>query len=383
MSVAEGEATEGWRSEMDDARRALPEHPETALGSTEADTSEDAEERARQQKARAEALVAEAHLGGRSGTVLVLDDEAVIRFFVTHILKPAGYRVLTAADGNAAVEAFRREPVSLLLSDLGHPGPTGVELHRLLDSIQPGVAVLWMSTPDYWKIERDGLFIAKGFTPEQLLAAVDSALSDGFFRTVSDFGPDAIFMFDPTGRILDANRTACQRLGYSRADLLTMTLADIMAPEFAAVLPERIAELMSQGSACFETAHRGRDGAVFPVEINATLVDANWRKAIVAVARDIGARKQAEAERAEIEARQRQTEKLEAVARLAGGVSHDVNNTLAAIRGLTGLALADLPPNDGSPADPDKVREMREYLEQINKAADRLAAAVEPRLIGD
>jgi two-component system cell cycle sensor histidine kinase/response regulator CckA len=357
---------------MDDAGGTPPENPDAGLGSTEADRGEDAEARARQQKARAEALVAEAHIGSRSGTILVLDDEAIIRAIVTHILEAAGYRVLTANDGHAAVEVLRREPVDLLLSDGGHPGPSGVELHQLVDSVQPGVAVLWMSNDDYLHLGLDAHFIHKPFTGEELLTAVDKALSDGFSRTVSDFSPDATFMCDPTGRILDANRTACERLRYSRAELLTMTLADITAPELAVVLPERMTELLSQGSVCFETAHRGRDGVVFPVEINATLVDPNWRKTIVASARDISARKRAEAERSETEARQRQEERLEAFARLAGGMALDFNNLLTVIIGYTELALEELPADDGSPADPAKIREVRGDLEQIGKAADRM-----------
>ena len=56
--------------------------------------------------------------------------------------------------------------------------------------------------------------------------------SEERFRNLVDFANDAIFIRDLDGRFLDANRTACERLGYTRDQLLTMSVADIDSPEF-------------------------------------------------------------------------------------------------------------------------------------------------------
>ena len=188
-------------------------------------------------------------------------------------------------------------------------------------------------------------------------------VSEGSLRKVLDFAPDAIFFYEPGGTFLDVNRTACERLGYSRDELLTMTPADIEPRELSDLLPER-REAMTRGSTSFETTHRRRDGTVFPVEINASVIDLGNRKAVLAIARDITERKHAEAERAALEEQLRQAQNMERIEQLAGGVASEFKNLLTAITSNVSRALAELPP-DGS---------LHRELEQIDRAATRAAA---------
>jgi len=103
-------------------------------------------------------------------------------------------------------------------------------------------------------------------------------------------------MTEPGGRFIEVNRTACERLGYSRAEMLTMSPADIDAPEFAALVPARTEALLRDGHAFFETTHLRRDGTAIPVELSTTVVDLQGRKAILSIARDVSERKRAESE---------------------------------------------------------------------------------------
>ena len=119
--------------------------------------------------------------------------------------------------------------------------------------------------------------------------------SEARFRTLFDFANDAIFISEPGGRFIEVNRTACERLGYSREELLTMSPADIDAPEFAALVPARTDALLRDGKAFFETAHLRRDGTAIPVELSTTVLDLEGRQAILSIARDISERKRAEA----------------------------------------------------------------------------------------
>ena len=111
------------------------------------------------------------------------------------------------------------------------------------------------------------------------------------FRTFVDHATDAFFLLDDDSVILDANRQACEGLGYSREELLGMTLAD-----FDPELPARV-ELQLEGARtiAFESLHRRKDGSVFPVEVRRQTFWENDRRYAVAVARDMSARKYDEA----------------------------------------------------------------------------------------
>ncbi len=116
------------------------------------------------------------------------------------------------------------------------------------------------------------------------------------FRTLFDSSSDAIFVVAPNGKFLEVNEVACERLGYSRKELLTMGPAAIGAPQFAEDVPERLKSVQLQGEAVFETAHVAKDGRTIPTEINARLIDYDGQQAYLAVARDITDRKANEEE---------------------------------------------------------------------------------------
>ncbi|HWZ87284.1 MAG TPA: ATP-binding protein, partial [Polyangiaceae bacterium] len=94
-----------------------------------------------------------------------------------------------------------------------------------------------------------------------------------------------------------------------------------------------------------------RDGHGVPVQMVGTVAD-------------ISDRKRAEAALRRSEEQLRQSQKMEAIGRLAGGVAHDFNNLLTAIGGYSTLALLEFAPDDPS----------REYLEEIQRAGERGAS---------
>jgi PAS domain S-box-containing protein len=114
------------------------------------------------------------------------------------------------------------------------------------------------------------------------------------FRTLLDQSNDAIEVVDPaTLRFLDVNEKACAELGYSREELLSLTVFDI-DPQLDAGLREfMVQHLRSVGSAIKESMHRHKDGTTFPVEISLRIVRLD-KEYVVAVSRDITERKRAE-----------------------------------------------------------------------------------------
>jgi PAS domain S-box-containing protein len=88
--------------------------------------------------------------------------------------------------------------------------------------------------------------------------------SEERFRALVESANDAIFIWDRDLRCLEANRAACERLGYTRAELLTMTATQISAPEQAASAAARAEAIVEQGSALVESVHMARDGTRDP-----------------------------------------------------------------------------------------------------------------------
>jgi two-component system cell cycle sensor histidine kinase/response regulator CckA len=82
-----------------------------------------------------------------SRTVLLVEDEDGVREFVRVVLVQAGYTVVTACDGDEALELFRRTPhhFDLVLTDVVMPNRTGPELAAELRTIAPNVCILFMS----------------------------------------------------------------------------------------------------------------------------------------------------------------------------------------------------------------------------------------------
>jgi formate hydrogenlyase transcriptional activator len=114
------------------------------------------------------------------------------------------------------------------------------------------------------------------------------------FRTVIDQTSDAIEIVDAeTLRFIDVNEKACKELGYTREEMLSLTVFDIdpaVDKEKARKIRER---LDASGSMVQTTLHQRRDGSTFPVEISMGLVQPD-RKHVVTVSRDISDRKKAE-----------------------------------------------------------------------------------------
>jgi PAS domain S-box-containing protein len=194
-------------------------------------------------------------------------------------------------------------------------------------------------------------------------------VSEARYRTQFEAAPEAIVTLDAeVGRFVEVNEHAQRLLGYTRAQLLTMGPFDI-SPEVqpdgrvsAEFGREVIARALAGERPAFEWTHRNAAGEDFPCEIRLVRLPggrALCRGSII----DIGERKRAEAERARLEAalhraeeNLRQSQKMEAIGRLAGGVAHDFNNLLSVILGYCDILLGDLRPEDPMRADLESVR---------------------------
>jgi PAS domain S-box-containing protein len=125
---------------------------------------------------------AEAPLGSQpshadgAGTVLVVEDEAPVRSFVSMVLKTRGYRILEASSGREALDVLRRTRGSIdaLITDVIMPEMSGVEVARRITAERPHIPVLYMSgyADEVLRHEHapvGSVFLQKPFTPDVLL----------------------------------------------------------------------------------------------------------------------------------------------------------------------------------------------------------------------
>lgn len=181
-----------------------------------------------------------------------------------------------------------------------------------------------------------------------------------FFSSVNDTILVHPLLEEGFAPFVEVNDFACRSYGYTREEFLKLTAKDITkkAQVDAHATPGQRRALLEQRRKVFEAVHIRKSGEEFPVEISSNIVEQYGRPVILSVVRDITERKEAEAERVRIEWQQRQSQKVEAIGRLAGGVAHDLNNMLTPVLGFGELLREDLPADD----------ERQESVENIIKA---------------
>lgn len=202
------------------------------------------------------------------------------------------------------------------------------------------------------------------YTQHQAVAAVKKG--EVRYRLLADVSPVGIFRTDPEGRTLYVNPMWCRISGMSSSAALGDGWLDGVHPEDR----ERVVQgwqAASQNRLGSDTDYRflRPDGRIAWVMGQATPErdEKGQITGYIGTITDITERKESELERERLKDRLHQSEKLEAVGALAGGVAHDFNNMLGAIIGYSELTLSRMDPKDPH----------RQNLERILEAAQRSA----------
>lgn len=127
-----------------------------------------------------------------------------------------------------------------------------------------------------------------------------------------------VFWIDPQAHIVYANQAACELLGYSRQELVSLSLADIDPALASEAWSSFWRECKERRSITIETQYKHKDGRTFPVEMTASHLEFDGQEYSFAFARDISQRR-------ELETQLRQAHKLEAIGQLSAGIAHEIN----------------------------------------------------------
>ena len=155
-----------------------------------------------------------------------------------------------------------------------------------------------------------------------------------FTQFATDRATEATFWVAPDGRFIYVNEAACHNLGYSRQELLNMTVFDIDPVFQPEQWPRHCHQIKEEGVVRLESFHKAKDGRMFPVAITVNFLVYEGREYHCANVRDISERKAAEGVQQQLMRQlQSKNEELQSIVFIA---SHDLRSPLVNIRGFTG-----------------------------------------------
>ena len=184
------------------------------------------------------------------------------------------------------------------------------------------------------------------------------------YRHMVEVARDIVYTTDHLGNFTYVNPTACTVTGYPTNEILGRHFTFLVAPDWVSRVESYYHTQFSNRSpeTLLEFPIVTKTGDIKWVEQTVVLLtEGDHVTGFQAIVRDITARKKVEEEKAALEEQLIQSQKMEAVGKLAGGIAHDFNNLLTAVSGYAELAMMQTPVSDRT----------TQYLQEIHKSAAR------------
>lgn len=147
-------------------------------------------------------------------------------------------------------------------------------------------------------IKRDGKIVAVTLITSDITdrkcAEMTLSESEQRYRELFEGINDAVMVYSSKGKFLDCNEETVKRLGYSYKELLNLSAAEIVHPDFHQLMKENQKKIWAGKIITVESAQCCKDGRIIPVEVNARKIEYKGESVILAVVRDITDRKRAE-----------------------------------------------------------------------------------------
>jgi PAS domain S-box-containing protein len=193
-------------------------------------------------------------------------------------------------------------------------------------------------------------------------------------RAIIDHAPAAIYLTDLDGRYLVVSRQSKEILGHEASEMLGKTPYELVPADYADRLRAASDHVVTTRQAADSEWHHHVDGEPRTLHsVKFPLFDSHGEvRAVGSIVTDVTERRRIEEERALLERRLHQSERLESIGQLAGGVAHDFNNLLAVILNCADFALEELREDQD---------DLRADLEEIKSSGQRAAALTRQLLL--
>ena len=330
--------------------------------------------------------------------ILIVDDEKSIRLTLREFLREQGHEVAIAEDADVALGRLKEQGFDVVVSDIVLPRITGVELLRALREAAPTVKVIMMTGDPSLETAAEAVrlgaadYLVKPVHRAAIVRAVANAAkvkaindecqrleaenrayqanleilvrqrtaalreSEEQYRQLVDHSPDGIAI-QSDGKIVFANAAMSEILRCGADAILGKAIVGFAHPDAAGRVDELLASLPTTGAPVLrsEETFIASDGSLLIVELSVLPSLHHGRPAAQLIVRDVTRQRR-------LEAQVKQSQKLEAIGQLAGGVAHDFNNLLMVIMGCAQFVAKESPA--GSPAQAD----LRELLNAGRRA---------------
>jgi len=311
--------------------------------------------------------------------LLLIEDSEDDAQLLVHELKRAGYDVrYERVDTEATLTAaLTRQTWDLAIGDYSMPQFSGMAALRLIQ--ERGLDLPFISVSGTITEEmavaamRAGAkdYVTKGHL-QRLIPAIERELresegraalrdAEASFATLVEFAPIGIYRSNPAGHFLSVNSALVRMLGYDSADeVLQLDMGRDVYADTAE--RQRLLDRDTYSDRQYddvEATWKRKDGRLLQVQLSVRAVrnaagQVDYYETFV---RDV-------TDQRRLQQQLTQSQKMEAIGRLAGGVAHDFNNLLTVITSYSDLVYQDLPPDDPR----------RDDVDQVRKAADGAAA---------
>ncbi len=322
--------------------------------------------------------------------ILIVEDEALIAEEIRDRLTRLGFKPVGPVDSAAdALRVAEQARPDLVLMDIRLKGKMdGIEAAGFIRQHMEIPVVYITAHSDRATLQRSRdtapfAYVLKPFQERDLMVAIEMAIhrhsleqrlkeSEQRYATTLESIGDGVISTDIEGRVTFMNPVAEALTGWKFAEAEGLPVEEVfpVVEEAGWTLIENpLRQALDQRSVVsFADPFLliGRDGLVIPVDdCAAPIIDAKGRVTGAVVAfRDIRNRRLAEDALRKAEEHLRQSQKMEAIGRLAGGVAHDFNNLLTVINGYSEILLRKSSLDDAT----------RTIIEQINGAGERAAS---------
>src|SRR4051812_27592576 len=306
--------------------------------------------------------------------ILLVEDDPTMRHAVGRALHAASerLRIHEEADGKSAISILSSAEFDCVFLDYQLPEMDGLEVLRALreKGIRTPVIILTSRGDEQLAVEmmKAGAsdYVPKShMTPERLVNSMRQAVRisqaekraaemQQRYRLLFEHSPFAVMIVDPKDhQIVDFNQATLSQLGYSRQELAGRSIFEVDAMRTPEQIVERMNRNITGNGDEIETKWRTKSGEIRDILVSVRPLSLSGKTYLHGIVQDI-------TERNRMKEQLIQSQKMEAIGRLAGGIAHDFNNLLAIISGYAESLTRRLPDQN-----------LRSHANKIQTAAER------------